>query len=278
MLADIRSLAGTGPSAADALGAAAANESLVTRLSGDFGDQSEPVLASFYAEDPDNSGLDYGAGDTLTVTFSKPTNRDVATDERRYVDSLFSFEPDIGDDYSGEWLDDSTFLVTVLTAGAHAPALNASRAAVRGDIFGREQGRQVARGSGATLTGSYGRAAPPKVASFVVSDPEQRAGSGVGDAYTIRFDIPTNRGHYDPTANASLGQQFNDQHGMGYVGNWSSSGGMDYVGSLFAFSQPLGLEYSGGWMPRAARTCPSYVARDITVPLTSPERSLLTLG
>ena len=101
------------------------------------------MLASFYAEDPDNSGLDYGAGDTLTVTFSKPTNRDVATDERRYVDSIFSFEPDIGDDYSGEWLDDSTFLVTVLTAGAHAPALNASRAAVRGDIFGREQGRQV---------------------------------------------------------------------------------------------------------------------------------------
>ena len=54
VLADIRSLAGTGPSAADALGAAAANESLVTRLSGDFGDQSEPVIASFYAEGPDN--------------------------------------------------------------------------------------------------------------------------------------------------------------------------------------------------------------------------------
>jgi hypothetical protein len=27
------------------------------------------VLASFYAEDPDNSGLDYGAGDTLTVNW-----------------------------------------------------------------------------------------------------------------------------------------------------------------------------------------------------------------
>ena len=81
-----------------------------------------------------------------------------------------------------------------------------------------------------------------------MSDPEQRAGSGAGDAYTIRFDIPTNRGHYDPTANASLGQQFDDQHGMGYVGNWSSSGGMDYVGSLFSFSQPLGANYSGAWV------------------------------
>jgi len=40
------------------------------------------------------------------VTFTKPTNRDVATDERSYVDSLFGFEPEIGDDYSGEWLDE----------------------------------------------------------------------------------------------------------------------------------------------------------------------------
>ena len=86
------------------------------------------------------------------VTFSKPTNRDVATDERRYVDSLFTFEPDIGDEYSGEWLDDSTFLVTVLAAGAHAPALNESRAAVRGDIFGREHGRQVALALSLTLS------------------------------------------------------------------------------------------------------------------------------
>ena len=45
VLADVRSLAGTGPSAANALGAAAANGSLVARLSGDFGDQSEPQLA-----------------------------------------------------------------------------------------------------------------------------------------------------------------------------------------------------------------------------------------
>ena len=88
------------------------------------------------------------------MTFSKPTNRDVATDERRYVESLFTFEPDIGDDYSGEWLDDSTFLVTVLAAGAHAPALFASRAAVRGDIFGREHGRQVALALSLTLARS----------------------------------------------------------------------------------------------------------------------------
>ena len=45
VLADVRSLASTGPSAANALGSAAANGSLVARLSGDFGDQSEPRLA-----------------------------------------------------------------------------------------------------------------------------------------------------------------------------------------------------------------------------------------
>ena len=33
----------TGPSAANAVGSAATNESLVARLSGDFGDQTEPL-------------------------------------------------------------------------------------------------------------------------------------------------------------------------------------------------------------------------------------------
>ena len=241
VLADIRSLAGTGPSAANAVGSAATNESLVARLSGDFGDQTEPLPAVFLAADPDNSELAYGSGDTLTVAFTKATNRDGSTAERAYVDSLFDFEPQIGDDYSGEWLDDSAFLITVTDTGTHAPTLNASRVSVKGAIFGRDHGRQVALGSSAVMSGSYGSAAPPKISSFVVTDPHQEDGYDAGDVFTIAFDMATNRGHFNPHANTTLDPKAN------LIGNWTSSGDMEYVGSIFAFSDPLGQNYSGGW-------------------------------
>ena len=80
-----------------------------------------------------------------------------------------------------------------------------------------------------------------------MSDPLRRDGAGAGDAYTISFDMPTNRGHFAPEANASLGLQFDDQRGLGHVGSWSSAGGIEYVGSLFRFSHDLGANYSGAW-------------------------------
>ena len=59
----------------------------------------------------------YGEGDRLTLTFDKPTDK--ARGERyglkTFVDGLFSFsEGDPADDYSGEWTDDSTFVVTII--------------------------------------------------------------------------------------------------------------------------------------------------------------------
>ena len=56
--------------------------------------------------------------DILTVSLTdKPTDK--AGGERyglkSYVDGLFSFsEGDPADDYSGEWTDDSTFVVTII--------------------------------------------------------------------------------------------------------------------------------------------------------------------
>ena len=55
--------------------------------------------------------------DLLTILFNKKTNK--AGGERygpkNYVDGLFSFsEGDPADDYSGEWTDDSTFVVKLM--------------------------------------------------------------------------------------------------------------------------------------------------------------------
>ena len=42
---------------------------------------------------------------------------------RLFVNGLFDFSGKLGDDYSGEWTDDSTFVVTLLTVGDAAPVL-----------------------------------------------------------------------------------------------------------------------------------------------------------
>ena len=75
------------------------------------------------ASDPDDLDLAYGAGDTLTVVFGIATDRSedtqpgVHSGDRLFVDSLFAFNAQLGQDYSGEWLDDSQFVVTILDAG-----------------------------------------------------------------------------------------------------------------------------------------------------------------
>ena len=92
------------------------------------------------ADDPTDLDSVYGAGDILTLTFSMPTDRGAtnATDaEARdggmgLVDRLFAFSTPLGDNYTGAWLDDSTFRVTIVepTAGADPPSIGITEAAL----------------------------------------------------------------------------------------------------------------------------------------------------
>jgi hypothetical protein len=58
-----------------------------------------------------------GAGDVFIVTFDKVTDRGGVRGGKQYVDSLFTFTQPIGVDYSGGWLDASTFEVVLLNTG-----------------------------------------------------------------------------------------------------------------------------------------------------------------
>jgi hypothetical protein len=97
-------------------------------LQGDFGTFAPPRIISFVVDDPDDLDEVYSAGDTLTLSL------DMATDalsvhepsgDRSYVDSIFTFSLSVGADYSGNWQDSSTFVVTVTDAtGAGQPALS----------------------------------------------------------------------------------------------------------------------------------------------------------
>ena len=79
----------------------------------------------------------------------------------------------------------------------------------------------------ATLTGNYGRAAPPKIETFVVRDPTDADDTyGVGDIFTISIDIATNRGR---------------------AGN-DTTVAPPHVDELFRFSASLGSNYTGDWL------------------------------
>lgn len=164
-------------------------------LTGDFGSDEAPEAQSVIARDPDNSGLGFEPGDTLTMSFSLPTNRDTASGAKIYVDSLFTFDPPVGDDYSGEWQDDSTFIVTIQTVGDAAPVLGTARAMVSGSIFDDELRRPSALGQSATLIGGYGRSGAPRIVRFEADDPaDLDSVYGPGDLLTIGFDQATDRG------------------------------------------------------------------------------------
>ena len=82
-------------------------------------------------------------GDTLTVTFDAPTDRGAGPSggSRTFVDDLFRFEPAPASDYSGEWADDSTFVVTVLDAAGVSVqyATSSSALAVHTSSIHRQQ-------------------------------------------------------------------------------------------------------------------------------------------
>ena len=62
----------------------------------------------------------------------------------RYVDNLFEFSQSLGYDYSGAWLDDSTFRVEVLDAGPRVPVNRLTQARPAGGVYNPARTTQVA--------------------------------------------------------------------------------------------------------------------------------------
>jgi VCBS repeat-containing protein len=84
-----------------------------------------PSPINFVAADPESPDEFYSAGDTLTVSFDRPTDTPGGGEPhaRGVVDSLFSFgEFNIGSDYQGSWINSSSYEIRIVDpAGAHVP-------------------------------------------------------------------------------------------------------------------------------------------------------------
>ena len=106
-----------------ASGAVNRTQSQVT-LGGSFADPIPPFITAFVADDPTpiKNGVMfdefYSAEDTLTIRFSESTNTPGGFDVmgKFGVDKLFEFKKPavMGSDYSGRWINPSTFIIEVL--------------------------------------------------------------------------------------------------------------------------------------------------------------------
>ena len=102
-----------------------------SRSVGGLARTSFPRIKSFVAADRDNSDEVCSVGDTLTITFDERVRPPASvcltqpwpcalSGGRRLVDELFDFTHPLGADYSGEWLNDLAFQITILDAvGGH---------------------------------------------------------------------------------------------------------------------------------------------------------------
>ena len=227
-------------------------------ISGSVGPVGVPRIERLLATDPDDADLTYGVGDELHVVFNVATDRSNSTargahsGDRLYVDSLFRFNAQLGQDYSGEWRDDSTFAITVIdperrpsppfeptaprrrsTTAPSRCATGSLRATGRYLAARRKRLRRAAR--------RCGPREPPRIVS-VVGDDADHADVTVayGDTLTIGFDRTTDLG-FRRTPTRPTTSPVRDRREL----PWGA------VDALFNFSVPLARR-TGRWLDRTS--------------------------
>jgi hypothetical protein len=81
-------------------------------LYGEQDDTKTPQIAGVIAKNT-GGGLEYGTGDTVEIRFDVATNQpDVTTKES--LDRLMTFDPPLGRDYKGSWLDEMTLQLLIV--------------------------------------------------------------------------------------------------------------------------------------------------------------------
>ena len=84
--------------------------------------------------DPDQLDYFFTDDDIVTAVFDRATDLGANEARRGRVDALLAFNIPPGADYSGQWLDDSTFVVTVTETLYPVPLINHTQLTLRDDV------------------------------------------------------------------------------------------------------------------------------------------------
>ena len=202
-------------------------------LNGTWGKRVPPNISSIVATN--NGGVSgLSDGDKVTVTFDKPTSM-VAASTKAEIDALLAFSASVGSDYTGQWTDSATLVVTIVSAATSsfaATRVGVLRASVNvgGKLTTADESSDYSVGKSPVLAGSWGARAAPNITSIAVSDDDvtyHTVGYGDGDIITVTFDVETNQ----PTVSTKAGvDALFSFSASGYNGVSINMLGSDYTG------------------------------------------------
>lgn len=200
-----------------------------------------PRLERFEVRDPDNLDYVFSNDDQVTIVFDRATDLGAVEGRRKRVDALFSFNIALGEDYSGQWLDDSVFVITITDTRYDLPLINQTVVSAIAPIRAANGTGEPANVTSGTLRGHFGRARKPRLSEFAVSRLRRNLGLDAGPPlYSLTFDEPTNRTCAYCEGNTSAFMASSSEP-------WSIASAKAAVDELFSFSVLLGGSYSGAW-------------------------------
>jgi len=116
------------------------------------------TIATYVADDPDDGDVVYSVGDTLTISFSAPTNQSGAVTKLN-IDGNFTFALppiNIGSTYTGVWADPSTLVITITFAGASPTIALSTVVPSGGTNIGDAGSTHIIGGAAVLLAGDFG--------------------------------------------------------------------------------------------------------------------------
>jgi hypothetical protein len=194
-----------------------------------------PMIKSFKVSDPDSSDPDFSDNDVLIIQFSPATNQPGGLGvmlQKEDVDKLFSFTHALGNNYTGRWINPTTFKIIIEDAtGNENPQIGLSNITVKQEAnLTNAAGTSLpSTSTSPPLSGSFGGLPGPDIDAIVADGTAgydaNKTSISDGDTITVRFAESTN-------------QPFRDDE---------NKLTRDDVDNLFLFSQNLGNNYTGMW-------------------------------
>jgi len=201
-----------------------------------------PTILSVVANDPAPVIDGYGAGDTITITFSEPVNREAGEVlTQAQLNDTFSWNnpPNLATDYDGVFETPSRLRIDINTpSSTFTPAVGTFTVTVKASENLRNAAgtSEVITDTSDPMTGDFGAIAGPILQSAVFDDPDGTLSTDVApfitenDTVTIKFDRETNTpggsGIQNKAAVDSLFAFFENPPfsiGVNYTGQWQTT-------------------------------------------------------
>ncbi|MFC1671673.1 hypothetical protein ACFL01_00920 [Planctomycetota bacterium] len=190
-----------------------------------------PAIVSIYANDPDDMDTTLSNGDELIIKFDMPTNQPMVATTGD-VNGLLDFGvKSLGTMYMGSWYDSRTLVINIqdATGGNVVPT---DQVTIIADGTWDLQNQEETSGPSTDLGiigGNWGlMGTTPSILAAIANDPDDMDNTlGMGDTFTIEFDVATSQPSVATKAEVDVLISFSNLHTLsnmasGYGGFWAS--------------------------------------------------------